>query len=670
MLRPGETLIHAQNWQAHAALVPTGQGRGLIPRDYDQFPRGCYSALQAVDFPTIPRSEWSERARDQAARGQRLSDVMLAMGVPCLDQNGKGYCNPPMSLIRMADGSQKPIKDMRMLDEVVSGEGRVRRVMQLHVREYEGDMVTVKAWGHGHLQLTPNHKVMTKRGYVEAGELTADDWIAAPKYAPRSAAVVQVAPHLVRDGVMLRAKAGDGGAGDWRGGEGQPAPDFICLTRGVGRILGMWLAEGCIKDNREAGVVWSFGTERKMRLVEELIGLLRDEWGVEAHASPGPVPSVTNVVLAGKTWSRLLESLLGRRAGGKRLHADLTAGPTEFLEGLFWGWMDCDGCARSTPRRKDFRMGCTVSHALAMNMYDIANHLGLCPTVCKEKPQVNGAAKTRQAPWKVKVIPEPGDYRPNYRMQSEDGRVWRKVYAVEREPYSGLVYNIGVEVDNSYIAEGIWVKNCWAHSTTGAVQAARAVMNEPTIGLSAYSVACKIKGFRDQGGWGAQSAEFIAANGVADETAWPQRSMSRALDNPATWENAKRYRLSVQLADMAVAQYNRGLTFEQYATCWLLDCPTVDDWNWWAHSTMGCDLVEGASCWGICRSDSGKMMTLAEFNAAWDVDTDPVAGGWGHRIRNSWGSGWSQNGFGVLAGSKAVPDGGVGVMVVTASAAA
>jgi hypothetical protein len=82
---------------------------------------------------------------------------------------------------------------------------------------------------------------------------------------------------------------------------------------------------------------------------------------------------------------------------------------------------------------------------------------------------------------------------------------------------------------------------------------------------------------------------------------------------------------------------------------------------------MGCDLVEGASCWGQCRNDSGKMMSLQEFEAAWEMD-DPVTAGFGMRLRNSWGSGWGQAGFGVLAGSKAVPDGGVGVLVVTASA--
>ena len=179
--------------------------------------------------------------------------------------------------------------------------------------------------------------------------------------------------------------------------------------------------------------------------------------------------------------------------------------------------------------------------------------------------------------------------------------------------------------------------NCWAHSTTSAVMMLRAANNAPYVGLSAFAVAAVIKGWRDEGGWGAQSLEFITSRGVPSEKFWPMRSMNRANDNPQTWENAKLHRVSEGWVDLGAAQYNRNLTFDQAMTCLLCRIPVVTDLNWWSHSVCAIDPVEVEK------------------------------GSFGIRILNSWGDAWSDRGMGVLSGSRAVMDGGAAPRVVTPS---
>lgn len=178
---------------------------------------------------------------------------------------------------------------------------------------------------------------------------------------------------------------------------------------------------------------------------------------------------------------------------------------------------------------------------------------------------------------------------------------------------------------------------CWAYSSTFAVMALRAVMNQPYVRLSAHAVGCIIKNFRDQGGWGALSLDFITTRGVPSVELWPEKSMSRQWDNPATWENAALHKVTEGWYDLSSAPYDRKLTFDQVMTLLLSRVPVVGDFNWWGHS--------------VCLLDP--------------VEVEP--GSFGVRIRNSWGDGWSDRGFGILRGSKAIPDGAVSPRVVTPS---
>ena len=172
---------------------------------------------------------------------------------------------------------------------------------------------------------------------------------------------------------------------------------------------------------------------------------------------------------------------------------------------------------------------------------------------------------------------------------------------------------------------------CWAHSSTSAALLVRALNNQPYADLSAYAVACVIKQFRDEGGWGAESTEFIGARGIPTSQFWPQQSMSRASDNPATWENAAKYKFQKWM-DIDPQQMKA-----QMVTCLLLNIPVVSDFNWWGHSVCTMDLV-----------------SLNPFRT---------------RIWNSWSDTFGENGTCILDGSKAIPDGAIAPEISIASAA-
>ncbi len=208
---------------------------------------------------------------------------------------------------------------------------------------------------------------------------------------------------------------------------------------------------------------------------------------------------------------------------------------------------------------------------------------------------------------------------------------------------------------------------CWAHSGVSAHLIARAVMGEPYEDLSAYSIACQVKNFADEGGFGAEGIDFQVQNGCATSATWPQQSMSRSNVNAAMKAEALRFKPTGQWADLNIGQYDRNLTFAQLATLLLSGVPVVVDYNWWSHSVCAIDLVDGATGFGSQRSSvSGKKLARAEYDVLWGMN-DSVTGGFGVRILNSWGDSWSEKGTGTLAASKASPDGAVGLKSVTLS---
>src|SRR4051812_16707333 len=100
------------------------------------------------------------------------------------NQGEEGACLKPGTLIRMADGSHKAIEDVRLLDRVVTAEGRAGAVLATFVHFHADGMVKVGLTGHRHLALTGNHPVLTARGYVRADDLRLGDEVALTRYLP------------------------------------------------------------------------------------------------------------------------------------------------------------------------------------------------------------------------------------------------------------------------------------------------------------------------------------------------------------------------------------------------------------------------------------------------------------------------------------------------------
>lgn len=200
-----------------------------------------------------------------------------------------------------------------------------------------------------------------------------------------------------------------------------------------------------------------------------------------------------------------------------------------------------------------------------------------------------------------------------------DEAEWPERLAEIRATKSGLleIRELYYEYLKSLDQDGLGL--CWAFSTTKAVMYVRKIMGLPIVRLSAWYVAGIIKGWRDEGGWGAASLEFVATKGVPAESLCP--SYKSSYDTQATRDNA----LLHKATEWWDGSNDPNKAQKQLVSMLLKRTPCVTDLNDMGHSMCAIDIA-----------------SLNPLKIVYD---------------NSWGASGDPLGLYIGSGARARPDG-------------
>jgi hypothetical protein len=241
---------------------------------------------------------------------------------------------------------------------------------------------------------------------------------------------------------------------------------------------------------------------------------------------------------------------------------------------MLTGWMDGD--------RHIGNSAVSISRELALNMFDIANVLGHNPTIgihTKEKMGSDGVQ--HHTSWRV-------GWRPNkvghYRFEATETHLWRAVQNVDRQPFNGYVYNLEVADDNSYVAEGIGVHNCWLHGPCRAVNAAWLLAMGHSHKLASNSLGEDFGWRVANGGDPSAAIEALVKNGAARwELCQPPMSRSHS-QWKAGWQADRA--LHKALTGHLIDGMN-GDTFAGRCVFAFRDIPSSVGYTRWSHEIFG-----------------------------------------------------------------------------------
>lgn len=459
----------AMEAQGISSVLPFGPGQPLLPFfGYGRQPR-------QYDYKTSRNTTTTTRPDRMPYR--TLLQLWKSYDVPQI-------CVAPETLV-VAKRGVVPVAEIETGDEVLTHRGRWRRVTATMVNPV-GDrkVFRVSSGGLDALVATGEHPMLVARYTHDQHRqrvMRALDFVGVADLEPHGEAK---AARWHYDAAVLPALSSDGEAESfdvlpWLG-EGfasvdgvvrrvprarlTPVPSRIPYSQELGRLLGWYLAEG--SQSHGTSLSFSLGPE-EARYAEQILADASAVFGVTGRyscSSPGRgrgiVVSINSSVVA-----RLFRCGTAR---SKTVPAWAWAGGPRFLRAVLDAWALGDGCTVDRKGWAQRTLVVTASLSLAWQMRLIGIAAGLKPSV-KRKPggktaEIRGGL-VRSGPSYHVEWAEKLQRAGRWSFECDGRYLATAIRSVEEVPYAGLVYNLAVEEDESYVTTAGTVHNCTRYST-------------------------------------------------------------------------------------------------------------------------------------------------------------------------------------------------------------
>jgi ribonucleoside-diphosphate reductase alpha chain len=396
----------------------------------------------------------------------------------CFTKNQKILSNP----------GYKDIFKIKIGDKVVTHLGKMGRVIKTYKRRYQGKLYSINVRGliKPTLSVTEEHPVLAlkkeelacKRNcplisrsiqpkWIPVKELKRHDYVVVNTNQEKTDTKEIDIEDYISDDIYL--KEDDYLLAKGRLRQGKLVPNRIIIDNDFMRLAGYWLADGSLseRDGRYATIRFTFNPKERS-FCREIKKIIKDKFNLRAKEEFIPKQRTIQLRLNSAIVAGLFYNLLGKGANGKRIPEWMMTLPPEKQFNLMVGLFKGGGCYHRSKRQNLISVSLS-NERLASDVWNILLRLGYNFNISYQKPK----PATRLT---YKVSSDPSECKDLIRaIQKEryqrkrkfphyikrDGFILRPIDRIESREFSGDVFNLEVEGDHSYLANGVAVHNCF-----------------------------------------------------------------------------------------------------------------------------------------------------------------------------------------------------------------
>lgn len=395
-------------------------------------------------FPDSADKNWGDMTKIE---WEKLPDFdLLTYSTPCFVEGTlvlthKGY---------------KPIEEVKVGDLVLTHTNKFKRVSNVGKKPYNGNMCKIYGMGTDIIYCTEDHPFYVRRMFRKGHDCTRcfhdPEWIKAKNLDKNC---------YIGYAINKEEKLPEwDGSIDNRWGHARPVNKLSDLfgNNAFWYIMGRYVGDGWRRnDEKHKGIAIACSDRNRDGLIEALKEL---DWAYTLTHER----TCDRVYVSCRELSEFVERY-GYKACGKRIDIETINLPVHLLKSFIDGYVDSDGCTDG-----EYIKTTSVSRELCF---------GITQCVAKVYHRPFSISRTARPPQKQiegRIINQKDSYNVVWKMGNniqdkafyEDGYVWYPLTCLPKVNEDSVwVFNMSVEDDESYTANGAIVHNCQSISAAG-----------------------------------------------------------------------------------------------------------------------------------------------------------------------------------------------------------